>query len=549
MKIVGAFFLILFLSCQFALAQDTLYVYKSGVVVTKRAVSEIDSITFYKDYNAPVQETLTDIDGNVYHSVKIGTQTWMVENLKVTKYRNGESIPNVTDNDTWLLLGTGACCNYNNDAVNVAKYGKLYNWYALADSRNIAPAGWHVPSDAEWTTLTTFLGGESMSGGKLKETGTTDWASPNANATNRVGFSALPGGYRGNYDGGFYGIGNYGYWWGFSDDGTCNGWNRGMSFNFINVGRNRYNKSAGFSLRCVKDTLALPTLITTAASSLSNRSAISGGNISADGGTTITARGVCWSTSPNPTITDSKTTDGTGIGAYPSLITGLTANTTYYARAYATNSVGTAYGDSVSFTTTQTVIDADGNVYNSVRIGTQTWMVENLKTTKFNDGTGIPLARNQGDWANLSTPGYCWYNNDSISYKNTYGALYNWYAVNTGKLAPAGWHVASDAEWTTLTTFLGADVAGGKLKETGTTHWMSPNIGATNETGFTALPGGNRGNNDGTFDAIGIGVFWWTSTQQDGIYSYFRSVGCNGSGVGRSGSQRLNGLYVRCVKD
>ena len=320
-----------------------------------------------------------------------------------------------------------------------------------------------------------------------------------------------------------------------------------------NADYNVDNKAEGFSVRCIKDSVTrdsviLPTLVSVQASAITDVSAISGGNISSDGGTTITARGVCWSTLPNPTVVNSKTTDGTGTGSFTSTITGLKVDSTYYVRAYATNSAGTAYGNQVSFTTSRTVTDIDGNVYHALKIGTQTWMAEDLKTTKFNDGTAIPLVTDKAAWANLSTPGYCWDNNDSTTY-NTYGALYNWYAVNTGKLAPIGWHVASDAEWTTLTTFLGEDVAGGKLKETGTLHLTSPNAGATNETGFTALPGGDRGNNDGTFDAIGIGCFWWTSTPQNDVSSYFRSVGCNGSGVGRSGSPLLNGLYVRCVKD
>ena len=136
-----------------------------------------------------------------------------------------------------------------------------------------------------------------------------------------------------------------------------------------------------------------------------------------------------------------------------------------------------------------TATDIDGNVYHTVTIGTQIWMVENLKTTRYNDGSPIPFVTDSSSWSNLTTPGYCWYNNDTTN-KNTYGALYNWFAVNTGKLAPTGWHVPTDDEWTTLTTYLGGEsIAGGKLKETGTTHWRTPNAGATNEIGFTASSG------------------------------------------------------------
>src|SRR5664280_2706679 len=147
--------------------------------------------------------TMTDQDGNIYKTITIGTQTWMAENLRTTKYRDSTEIPNVTDNTAWDALTTGAYCNYNNttSADTIATYGRLYNWYAATDSRNIAPAGWHVPTDAEWTTLTTYLGGESVAGGKMKETGITHWISPNTGATNESGFSALPSGMRNWYDG------------------------------------------------------------------------------------------------------------------------------------------------------------------------------------------------------------------------------------------------------------------------------------------------------------------------------------------------------------
>jgi uncharacterized protein (TIGR02145 family) len=150
-----------------------------------------------------------------------------------------------------------------------------------------------------------------------------------------------------------------------------------------------------------------------------------------------------------------------------------------------------------------TLTDVDNNTYKVVKIGTQVWMAENLKTTRYNDGSAIPLVTDNTEWNNLTTPGYSWYNNDSATYAQTYGALYNWYTVETGNLCPTGWHVPSDAEWTTLTDYLGGEaIAGGKLKETGTAHWDSPNTGATDETGFTAFPGGNRTKN-GPFSNLG----------------------------------------------
>ena len=166
-----------------------------------------------------------------------------------------------------------------------------------------------------------------------------------------------------------------------------------------------------------------------------------------------------------------------------------------------------------STSTSGTVTDVDGNVYHTVTIGTQVWMVENLQTTRFNDGSAIPLITDSVAWINALTPGYCWYNNDPLAVKNPYGALYNWFAVNTGKLCPPGWHVPTDADWEILINTLGGDsIAGGKMKESGTTHWKSPNIGATNISGFTALPGGARALYGGFYNLTEDG-YWWSATE------------------------------------
>ena len=195
------------------------------------------------------------------------------------------------------------------------------------------------------------------------------------------------------------------------------------------------------------------------------------------------------------------------------------------------------------------ITDADGNIYHAVTIGTQTWMVENLKTTRYNDGTPIPLDTNTNTWGYLTTGAYCWYNNDSASNKNTYGALYNWYAVNTGKLAPTGWHVPSDSEWETLGNYLGGDsVAGGPLKESGTAHWLSPNTGATNSSDFSALPGGEHHGN-GVFYNVGYDGFWWSSTAYSATGSWARYIICHFAGVYSWYVNNADGFSVRCVKD
>jgi uncharacterized protein (TIGR02145 family) len=195
---------------------------------------------------------MTDIDGNIYHTVKIGTQVWMVENLKTAKYRNGEAISNVTNNVSWAALTTGAYCDYNNTPSYSITYGKLYNWYAVNDNRDIAPSGWHVPTDAEWTTLTTYLSGIDVSGARLKETGTTHWTSPNYGATNSSGFSALPGGYRYS-NGEFDYVSIYGEWWSSSENTISYAFFRYLSFADEKVAISTNNKLCGLSIRCVKD--------------------------------------------------------------------------------------------------------------------------------------------------------------------------------------------------------------------------------------------------------------------------------------------------------
>ncbi len=277
--------------------------------------------------------------------------------------------------------------------------------------------------------------------------------------------------------------------------------------------------------------IILPTLSTDPISYVMITKAKCGGSISNDsGGLEITARGVCWSTSQNPTIANTKTVDGTNSGKFTSSIAGLAENTTYYLRAYATNSWGgTGYGNSISFTTFSkkgpTVTDVEGNVYQTVRIeydfALSLYMAENLKTTKYNDGTPIVNEPSASLWNNLTSGAYCWYNND-VNNKNIYGALYNWYAVNTEKLCPTGWTVDTFYGWR---SFRDAIVTSGKIKEQGTSHWTSPNTGATNETGFTALPGGYRARTYGSdFSGLGTSASFWSSQGKTMNTAYYMEV-------------------------
>jgi uncharacterized protein (TIGR02145 family) len=319
--------------------------------------------------------------------------------------------------------------------------------------------------------------------------------------------------------------------------------------------------------------IAVPTLTTTSISALTTSSAISGGNITADGGATITARGVVWSTTTNPTISlTAKTSDGTGTGSFTSTLTNLTPKTTYYVRAYAINSAGTGYGNEISFTTSDstivmgipcpgvpTVKDVDGNTYNTVQIGTQCWTKENLRVTKYRDGTVIPLDESGGTagngtgqtWSSRTTGARTVYGHNAANLA-TYGYLYNWYAVADSKgLCPSGWHVPSDSEWTNLTNYLGGEaVAGGKMKTTGTDYWNSPNIGATNESGFSALPGGGR-NLGGSFISIRDFASFWSATEYDSGNAWYYYLYYSAGGVTRTyfNSTKSVGASVRCLRD
>ena len=402
--------------------------------------------------------------------------------------------------------------------------------------------------------------------------------------------------------------------------------------------------------------LVVPTITTAAITAIASTSATGGGNITDDGGAAVSARGICWSANANPTITDSKTTDGTGTGSFTSSMTGLIAgklyhvrayatnnigtsygtdvtfssldviptlttnavsnittstatgggnvtsgglanikeyglvwstsanpttndnqsmttdvmlnsgftlnmsflqaNTLYHVRSYAKNSAGTGYGNDVTFTTTGSaaITDAAGNVYHSVTIGTQVWLVENLKTTKYRNGDLIPICTDGTQSVGLTTGARCSYNNDA---GNTpiYGLLYNFYAVNDSRgIAPTGYHIATNAEWTTLINFYGGPtVAGGKLKEAGITHWATPNTGATNDNGFSALPGGwlvSGGLTQSMYLYLGNVGVWWTSTSVDTKNAIAQSVAYNDVSTRQTNTVLWTDAFsVRCVKD
>lgn len=194
------------------------------------------------------QLAANDNEDLAINAVRIGKQIWQKKDLATSYYRNGDKIPEVKDPSKWASLTTGAWCYYNNDPAN----GKLYNWYAVHDSRGLAPKGWHIPTDDEWTTLTNYLGGFEVAGGKLKETGTSHWNDPNADAINSTGFTALPGGTR-YYLGNYFDAGGYGYWWSSTEASDGAAFYRYLTYFYGAISGGSDYKTNGFSVRCIKN--------------------------------------------------------------------------------------------------------------------------------------------------------------------------------------------------------------------------------------------------------------------------------------------------------
>ena len=323
------------------------------------------------------------------------------------------------------------------------------------------------------------------------------------------------------------------------------------------------------------DCISLPSVTTIPLTDITDVTARGGGQVESDGGAEVTARGICWSQDPDPTLEDSHTTDGSGSGSFVSQLSGLNCETLYYVRAYATNSVGTAYGEVHSFTTDycRTVTDYDGNSYQTIQIGEQIWMAQNLKVTHYADGSAIPLVEAKSTWASMdkADKGYCWYDNN-ISIGNNYGALYNWAAAMNGAassvsnpspiqgVCPTGWHLPSHEEWKQLEIYLGMSQTeadntgwrgtdeGGKMKDTGTDYWNSPNTGATNSSGFTAMPVGYR-LIEGDYLNLGIYAIYWSCTEGNDTHAWYRHLINDKAKSGTNFYDKRAGLAVRCVRD
>ena len=587
----------------------------------------------------PGTPTVKDIDGNVYNTVKIGEQCWMRENLRTTRYADGSPIP---AGGSACSFTEPYYYDYPSSGFPLEKRGYLYNWPAVmhgeaasdanpSNVQGICPDGWHLPSTSEWTQLTDYVrsvpnyvcdidndeyGGSSINKalsategwnglGHWSEINIQCYADVNQEMNNATGFSAIPigavGGMAHNGPIGFVGaccLGEMAFFWSSSKQSFPWGSEYPISFwleeywtGFNGEDRLGEGGDVGFSVRCLRGSatvgetsVTVPSVTTSEVSDVSGVTAVCGGEVTAEGGAEVTERGVCWGTEPNPTVEDSHTSDGTGTGEFVSTLTDLVPNTNYYVRAYATNSVGTVYGEVMSFTTAiiipagdaqpcpgnETVTDIDGNVYNTVKIGEQCWMKENLRVTHYVDGVEIPLESTPSvDVAFVYNP------DDNANNILTHGYLYNWAAVmhgmptsntnpsNVQGVCPTGWHVPSDAEWTQLTDYVGNESSywcGGNSNNiakalAAQTGWNINNNGCTvgnsqdanNATGFSALPAGlysGWGDDYGGFDDY---ADFWSATQVSNWQALLFHISNVREYVDRYSNDKYDGKSVRCV--
>jgi uncharacterized protein (TIGR02145 family) len=304
---------------------------------------------------------------------------------------------------------------------------------------------------------------------------------------------------------------------------------------------------------------SVPTLTTTVASNITTNSASSGGNVTSDGGSPVTARGIAYSTSANPTIANSVVNSGSGTGSFTSNMSGLQPATLYYVRAFATNSGGTGYGNQITFTTSTnpgqgcqglTMLSYNGHTYNLVEIGSQCWFAENLRTKNYRNGSSIPYVTGSSQWNADRTGAYTQYDNDP-SREALFGLLYNWYAVeNASGLCPTGWKVPTDQDFCTLEAFLGMSdpclVDGWRGTNQGAQLKDNVNWNGSNTSGFSGLGAGNR-NPPGSFGNLNSNGYFWSSTS-DGVEAWYRTLGGNRNTVQRIKFAKEAGFSVRCVK-
>ena len=514
---------------------------------------------------------VTDASGYTYKTVKIGAQEWMAENLNVDKFNDGTSIVESTSKQS---NNVPFWSNYQNDQNNGNKYGKLYNHYvifnALNGGKNVCPTGWHVPTEIDWENLINSLGGYEVAGGKLKEGGTTNWASPNTNASNSSLFNGLPAGFgHASSNSQFYGLSNSTSWWAStynSNSTTLSIPRYSLSSSSAQVNKS-YTLSYTNSIRCIKDTPAQvenidcksvikPERLFVGFPSNGKEIAIpySGGNsgmynekrFNSNQDTSIYALLQMNSVkSGNGEIKLQLYGKPTTTGIITFDIQILNQSCTIEMNVEELKTPLSGNGNDVK--------DINGNTYKTVYIGSQQWMAENLNAKSFNDGTLIEQVIDSSQWNTLK-PMWTYYGNDSIN-NARFGKLYSgdvvYTAVNGNKnVCPVGWHVPSEADWLVLYSYINKNATtGGILKETGTTNWMSPNTGATDSLNFKALPAGYV-TLPGRYMSKGMySMFWASSTDKSRSDLPIRYMFYNNALFYSTNVTRTYGFSIRCVKD
>jgi uncharacterized protein (TIGR02145 family) len=537
---------------------------------TNPAFAEYNPLAIVDDGSCAALLGCTDndvvsMDGHNYNVVTIGYQCWFKENLRTASYANGDAIPgNLTDSE-WMTTSSGAQAIYSNNDANLITYGRLYNWYAVNDVRGLCPSGWHVPTDAEWTVLTDYLGGESVAGGKMKSSASD---SPAWNGTNSSGFSALPGGYRNYGNGSFNDEGINGFWWSSSPSGSDVAWKLDLYSGYDAVGWNYgFDTRYGFSVRCVRDVSDVSITITA--------SEVSDGESSEDASLTLTF--TCSESTTGFDASDITVTNGlisgfAGSGAtYTATFTPVVAGActinvaggTFTGASGANNAASDEFNWTyvfapAGFSHCGDAIGYNGHNYATVQIGNQCWFKENLRTASYANGDAIPGNLTNQFWAFADSGAQAIYSNNDANLI-TYGRLYNWYAVNDARgLCPSSWHVPTDGEWMTLEMELGMSSSeANSTHERGTDQGAqmkssssdTPSWNGTNVSGFSALPGGSRwGGYHGYFDDVGSFGYWWSASPNGTSDAWYRSLFSANDYVWRFNASTRMGFSVRCVR-
>ncbi len=505
-----------------------------------------------------VYGSITDREGNVYKTIVIGSQEWMAENLNVSTYQNGDEIATNLTSEEWsnaINTQLGTWTYYYDDDSYACPYGKLYNWFACVDSRELCPIGWHVPTDQEWSTLINFLDSDSDGGNffntagiQMKSSGTIEegtgyWYSSDISSSNSCGFSGLPGSFRSNNgflpaSGCCIDIGYLGQWWSSSEMYSYFAWTRSLALNDDGAYRSGNFCLDAYSVRCLRDSCYSCNII----QGCTNSAAC---NYYPDA---LLDNGSCYFI--GDACDDNNSATFGDLWRADCVCEGVLGNSeTIHSCGYENvHNPNLNYGN---------LIDQDGNSYKTIVIGSQEWMAENLATTRYSNGDLISSSLSAGAWQNssLTQVGAWTFYNDDISIACPYGKLYNWYACADPRgLCPSGWHLPTDAEWTLLTNQLGGEgVAGGQLKtigslETGLGLWLSPNVNATNTSGFSGLPVGGR-YDLGNFCCNEAKANWWTATDFDSGRSWNRYLVYYDDNTFKIPEPKEHGLSVRCIRD